>query len=230
MKYTVYRTTNLINNKYYIGIHRTNNLDDDYLGSGVILKKSIEKYGKENFKKEVLYIFDNEKDMFSKELEIVNEDVMNDRNSYNCTLGGRGSWSHIDSSGENNPNYGKSLWKKNKTQEEIDIINSKRASHGESNGMYGKTHTLETKQKIIDANKKWILTEEGKTTKKKQAQELSKRMKDIPKSDKQKKKMSESAKKRWENNPELICPHCGKVGKGSAMKQWHFDNCKLIKD
>jgi hypothetical protein len=39
------------------------------------------------------------------------------------------------------------------------------------------------------------------------------------------KKMSEAKL----NQPELICPHCGKIGKGNQMYRWHFDNCKTLK-
>ena len=71
--YSIYKTTNLINNMYYIGFHITSNLNDDYLGSGSYLNRAINKYGKENFKKEILFIFDNFKEMVDKEKEIINE-------------------------------------------------------------------------------------------------------------------------------------------------------------
>ena len=51
--YTVYKTTNKINNRIYYGVHQTTNPTDSYLGSGVELQVDIKKYGKINFKKEV---------------------------------------------------------------------------------------------------------------------------------------------------------------------------------
>lgn len=39
MYYTIYKTTNLINGKYYIGKHQTENIYDNYYGSGVALEK-----------------------------------------------------------------------------------------------------------------------------------------------------------------------------------------------
>ena len=169
--------------------------------------------------------------MQDKEKEIVNDDFVKNKQTYNMTKGGEGSWSHIDSSGENNPMHkskGRS-WKDGKTQKEIDFINVSKASKGEANGMYGKTHSDEAKSKIIAANKEWLKTPEGKAAMKKRGEECSKRMKGKPKSEEQKKKMSESAKERFKNMPIIECPHCGKEGKGNAMKQWHFNNCKFKK-
>lgn len=90
MKHIVYKTTNLINGKIYIGIHTTENEFDKYLGSGRIFLKAIKKYGKENFKKEILYTYTSRIDALNKEKEIVNEEfILNDSN-YNCTIGGKG--------------------------------------------------------------------------------------------------------------------------------------------
>lgn len=89
MYYTVYKITNIINNKIYIGVHSTENLNDSYMGSGYLLKNAIKKYGVENFKKEILFNFDSLKEALIVERSIVNQEFINRPDVYNLTLGGQ---------------------------------------------------------------------------------------------------------------------------------------------
>lgn len=102
MYYLIYKTTNQLNGKYYVGAHRTKNKNDSYLGSGVALKRAIEKYGRENFKREILEECESEDIMFKRESEIVNA-ILEDTDSYNMTRGGKGGFNHIDNTGNSNP-------------------------------------------------------------------------------------------------------------------------------
>ena len=45
--YYIYKTTNVVNNKIYIGKHKSKDLDNNYLGSGKILQLAVKKYGEE---------------------------------------------------------------------------------------------------------------------------------------------------------------------------------------
>ena len=96
MFYTVYKITNLINSKIYIGVHKTDNLNDRYMGSGNNIIRAIKKYGKENFKKEYLAIFENEIDMFKMESMLVNDEFIKNEYSYNIKNGGLGSWKYVN--------------------------------------------------------------------------------------------------------------------------------------
>jgi len=93
--YIIYKTTNIINNNYYIGMHQTPNKDDGYLGSGLLLKRAIKKHGRENFKKEILFELKNKQQMVDKEKELVTNKETNDPNCYNIKLGGEGGFDHI---------------------------------------------------------------------------------------------------------------------------------------
>jgi len=97
MYYYLYKIINNINNKIYIGIHKTTNMNDTYFGSGININRAIKKYGIENFTKEILEFFNAEQEMFDKEAEIVNHDFVNLPNTYNIIEGGSGSFSYINS-------------------------------------------------------------------------------------------------------------------------------------
>lgn len=89
MIYTVYKITNLLNKKIYIGVHKTENANDSYLGSGTLIIRAKEKYGKENFVKEILFEFDNEDAAYEKEEELVDIDFISRPDTYNVILGGK---------------------------------------------------------------------------------------------------------------------------------------------
>lgn len=89
-QYYIYLTTNLINGKKYIGEHY-GELDDDYLGSGTLLKRAIDKYGKNNFYKEILYISKTQDENFIKEREFIKVfNACESPNFYNIHEGGSG--------------------------------------------------------------------------------------------------------------------------------------------
>jgi group I intron endonuclease len=90
MNYIIYKTTNVINGKYYIGCHQTVNINDGYLGSGKHLKHAVKKYGVDNFNFEILYSVSSKEEMFELERNIVNEDLVKDPQTYNLKIGGSG--------------------------------------------------------------------------------------------------------------------------------------------
>ena len=144
-QYYIYITTNLINGKKYIGQHH-GELDDSYLGSGNTFKEALEKYGKENFKKEILEICDGYDSVNIAERKWIDYyNAVQDNNFYNIASGGFNS----------NPVAGMS--------EEADKARRKKLSEackGEKNYFYGKHisgkdhpwygrhHTEESKKKM----------------------------------------------------------------------------------
>ena len=84
-----YQTKNLINDKTYIGIHSTNDVDDGYLGSGTLLHESMNKHGKENFKREILSFFETREEALAEEEYLVDKDWVNNKSNYNIKEGGR---------------------------------------------------------------------------------------------------------------------------------------------
>ena len=84
----LYETTNLVNGRRYIGTHVSDDIHDDYLGSGTALKAAIEKYGRENFKKRVFGWAANSESLNALEALFVTDKEVEDRRYYNMTPGG----------------------------------------------------------------------------------------------------------------------------------------------
>jgi hypothetical protein len=101
IKYTVYETTNLVNGKYYIGVHKTNNVHDEYVGSGRYITRAVAKYGIEKFVKVVLCIYDTQQEAWDKENQLV-EIHRNDPLCMNMRRGGSGGFDWINKESLNN--------------------------------------------------------------------------------------------------------------------------------
>ena len=162
MFYIIYRITNIINKKIYIGKHQTNSLDDGYYGSGKHLKQAISDYGLNNFYKEILFIFDTEKGMNDKERELVTEEFCSREDTYNICPGGYGGWGYVNSSGLRTKGHTKEMYDKisNSLLGHKNPSLSKWLVERHKNGIHdyktflGKHHTEETKLKIGQANSK----------------------------------------------------------------------------
>lgn len=174
MYYLIYKITNTINNKIYIGKHQTDNKDDDYMGSGKILKRAIEKYGIDKFKKEILFECNSLEEMNVKEAEIVNDEFIARLDTYNVKLGGQGGWDFCNTNSEMQSQKAKNNWLKygkdhpllrgskyffdNMTEDEYQEYCDKIASSlklyysTHISHWFGKKHTEESKAKIGKAN------------------------------------------------------------------------------
>ena len=167
-----YKTTCLITNKYYYGMHSTDNLDDGYLGSGRKLWHSINKHGRENHKIEILEFFDSREKLKEKEISYVNENLLKDPMCMNLQLGGGGGFineehrkkcskagalaslkirreRHCDKL-KNDPNYRVKYLK---------ALSEGRQRYLKSLGdkkMPGKPHSEETKQKMRESRLKYL--------------------------------------------------------------------------
>ena len=88
----IYKITNILTNKSYIGKHKYSKkeLDPRYLTGGILLRKSIEKHGIENFTKELIDTADTLEDLNDKEIYYINYYQTKTPLGYNLTKGGDG--------------------------------------------------------------------------------------------------------------------------------------------
>lgn len=151
--YYIYKTTCLVTGKYYIGMHRTYKENDGYMGSGLLLKRSIKKYGLENHKFEILEYCENVEHLCKREGEIINEEILQDELCMNLKLGGIGgatmtgrkmSQETKDKISQSNKGRTFSEQTRKKISESVSktLIGNQRAKGNKS--WLGKKHTEET--------------------------------------------------------------------------------------
>lgn len=97
MLYTIYQVTHRESGKCYIGKHKTEDLNDGYMGSGQLIRRAIKKHSIEAFEKEVLHVFKTEEEMNLKEAELVTEEFCLREDTYNICPGGHGGWGYVNS-------------------------------------------------------------------------------------------------------------------------------------
>jgi group I intron endonuclease len=204
----IYKTTNLINGKIYIGQDSKNR--PQYLGSGVYLKKAIKKYGKNNFIKEILEDSISTKDILNlREIYWIKKFNSIDSNiGYNLTKGGNGSLG-IKVSEEKRKKISESLKGKPKSK-----LHKQRLSESQRGKILSESH----RQALSESHKGNIPWNVGQRYKHKNP------IASI--SEERKLQISLTLK----NKTKIQCPHCGLVGSPSAIKHWHFDKCKLLKN
>lgn len=151
---TLYITTNLVNNKKYIG--QTTSKNTKYIGSGTAIKAAIKKYGRKQFVREDIYNGDWEL-IDLMEFELINKlNAINSTKFYNLKEGGY--------SGKHNNSITSNKIRAAKLGTKASIETRKKMSKahsGENNSFYGKIHTEESKNKIKKAREKQIITEES---------------------------------------------------------------------
>ncbi len=156
MFYTIYKITNKLNGKSYIGKHQTKELDDGYMGSGKLIRRAIQKHGVENFHKEILHVFETEVEMNEAEKSLV---VLNE-NSYNLCPGGQGGFGYLNSlpEAEERRLLAASLGGK-ATKGKRNISSSERLKKLHREGRLrhdtfaGKTHSEKSKKKMSETRK-----------------------------------------------------------------------------
>ena len=161
----IYKTTNLKTGKFYVGMHSTDNLKDGYLGSGKRLRRSIRKYGKDNFKLEILEFLTDRSSLKDREKELVNEDLLKDPMCMNLQPGGGGGFS---SETHRNNFFAAALKDKTRYSKAVNSLHNKRKIDSEYDKRWkkiisdsligrktwlGKKHSEESKRKIGDSNR-----------------------------------------------------------------------------
>lgn len=160
----IYKTTCIITNRFYIGMHSTDNLDDGYQGSGKRLWYSINKYGRENHITEILEFLPDRNSLNAREKEIVNEELIGEELCMNLALGGAGGFISNEIQFNRSSAGGKARSKKMEKDVEYrkkigkklsDSVKKSYEKRSKNWGLdwTGRTHSEETKRKMSKSSK-----------------------------------------------------------------------------
>jgi len=242
--YILYETTNLINGKNYRGIHKTSKLEDGYLGSGLALEKSIKKYGKENFKREILEFCESYDELLEREVIYVDEEWVKDKSNYNLKTGGQSAGILSD---ESKKKISETLKRKYKSGEIVALgklggipwNKDKKGIYSEdyrnkiSEGLKGREPWNKGSKGLQEAWNKGLelgpMTEEEKEKRSKTLKERYKNIEHHSKGVEPWNKGLKGVQEAWNKGKEMEkteCPHCGKLVDIGNGKRWHFDKCK----
>lgn len=161
----IYKTTNLLSGRYYIGMHSTNNLDDGYFGSGTRIRRAINKHGEENFKREILEFCETREELKSREEEIVNLNEITKVDCMNLKVGGYGGFTPEQQKLNNfksqevqkilkevNPEWFENLLK-NRSKGHKNSYDEGRRERYYFHDWNGKKHSEDTKLKMSESSK-----------------------------------------------------------------------------
>lgn len=129
------------------------------MGSGKLIRRVIEKHGKEVLEKKILHVFDTEQEMNAKEAELVTEEFCQREDTYNLCSGGHGGWSYLNreywSKSENFHKRNSGQVKNHPSRvaaghrtSKINFANVHIDGLAKYNNFKGKKHTEDTKKKI----------------------------------------------------------------------------------
>jgi group I intron endonuclease len=217
--YFVYKTTCIPTGLIYVGSHRTNDLEDGYIGYGISLRRkkarksksrfvaAYNEYGYENFTREILEFCDS--------FDLMAETEEKWQTSLNCTDPAIGYNAMITGTGGHKEEYfhDENVRKK---------IAGREYSTGADHPLFEKGHTAKSKLKMSESAKNRIRTQEERDA-------AAARLRSVPNywlSHEMTAEMRLNMKLAAEKRERGVCKWCGKECDVSNLGKWHNDNCK----
>lgn len=199
LHYFVYKTTNLTNGKFYIGVHGAYSLNDQYLGSGITLRRAVMKYGSTNFKREILQEFTSYDECYEYEKQLVTQELIDSGQVYNLVTGGNGSRKMSAEVCEKNRVIALNKWKENR-EYMMSTVHSKQSCKRKSDAIkkYISENQDEFQAKMNRINKDPV-----------KIKKTSDKHRGMKRTTESKQRMSDSRKQMLTNNKHLV---------GSGMK------------